>query len=1059
MKKIKKVFAVLLVIVFSLALVQVPMLTKAADGTDTVYVKIRLNRQDNNYEGWNLWVWETGGSGSKVDFTNKDSDGVFAVIETKKSKEKLNYIIRKSVGNNDWAEKFVDGDQSVDLSKGSIEVYANDKTGTNQIEERDFKKSFDSVTVKYHYNRYNNDYDNWDLYTWGPGVNGGNTFKDDEYGKVATVTYSNVQSTDDIGFIVRQGGDSWTAKDVDSDRFINKIFIDADGNVDVYLIQGDSNVYYSSITSNITSAKIDSINKLSFSVNTSVDANTINDKLSLKNTDGKVEIKSIEVNSDNRGGIITTTNNLDLTKNYILNIEGFPQKSVAFGDVYDSKEFADLFTYNGDLGSLYSKDKTKFVVWAPTATDVKVALYGKEGKDLSSAVQKTVQMVKGQNGEWTATESGDLNGCYYNYLVSVNGTTNEVVDPYAKAVGVNGQRAMVIDLDSTNPEGWENDVKPSLNDPTDAVIYELHVRDLTSSKTSGASIEMRGKFNGIWQPNTTIPGTNVKTGVDHLVELGVNVVHLLPSFDYASVDEANSSDQFNWGYDPQNYNALEGSYSSDPYTAEVRVKEFKKMIQELHKRGIRVVMDVVYNHTYSTNSNFNGVVPDYYYRLNKDGSYSNGSGCGNETASDRSMYRKFMIDSVTYYASEYHVDGFRFDLMAVHDQDTMVQIRKSLDKIDKTILMYGEGWTGGESTLASDKQASKANMPNFGELQIAAFSDNMRDGIKGHVFTDTGKAFVNGGQGFEDTIKFGIVAATKNDQIDSSKVQFDQSSGWANEPYQCINYASAHDNLTLYDKLQTTNPEASKEELVAMNKMSAAIVYTSQGIPFMQAGEEMARTKVNADGTLNENSYNAPDSVNQIDWNRKVEYNDLFEYYKGLISLRKSHKLFRLNSTSDINSNLKFLNVEDTNVVAYTLDNNSSVNDDWNNIAVIFNANDTETKVTLPSNDWVVVVNEKNAGTAALSVVEGNTVTVPSKASYVLVDKASYLINGNLDNLNKVEQGNNNIKVDNNSTNNVSNASSTKTKTSDFLRVIEVLAVASLSVVAAYEASRKMKNI
>ena len=508
-------------------------------------------------------------------------------------------------------------------------------------------------------------------------------------------------------------------------------------------------------------------------------------------------------------------------------------------------------------------------------------------------------------------------------------------------------------------------------------------------KKPGVSKENKGKYAGVWEADTTVPNTDVKTGISHLKELGVTTVHLLPSFDHQSIDETKLEEaQYNWGYDPKNYNVPEGSYSSDPYDGKTRITEYKKMVQELHKAGISVVMDVVYNHTGATSdSELNKAVPNYYYRQNEKGEFSNGSGCGNETASERAMMRKLMVDSVTYWAKEYHVDGFRFDLMALHDQDTMVAIREALDEINPSILIYGEGWTGGDTPLNSEKQATKANTKNFGELQIAAFSDDIRDGIKGSVFDAKDHGFVDGAQNKEETIKFGIVASTPNDQIDADKVN-NQTKAWAKEPYQTITYESAHDNLTLWDKLQSANETATEQQLLAMNKMSAAIVLTSQGIPFLHAGEEMARTKVNPDGTLNENSYNAPDSVNAIDWSRKQKYEDLYEYYQGLIAMRKEHKAFHMNSTKEIQNNLKFLDVTEKNVVAYTL-NGKAVGDSWNTIAVIFNANNRAVEVTVPDNQWAVVVDQNTAGTKQLKTVSGSKVTVPANSTYVLVDKAS----------------------------------------------------------------------
>lgn len=659
-----------------------------------------------------------------------------------------------------------------------------------------------------------------------------------------------------------------------------------------------------------------------------------------------------------------------------------------------NNEFEKLYNYDGELGVVYSKEKSKFILWAPTAEKVDLVLYGDDGYDYNCKPVKTYNMNKGINGTWIVEINEELNGQYYNYLVTIDGIVNEVVDPYAKAVGVNGKRGMVIDLNSTNPEGWEEDRKPELKAPTDSIIYEAHVRDLTIDETSGIKDEFKGKFKGLTESNSHIPGTNIKTVINHIKNMGFTHIHLLPSFDYGSVDETKLDEpQFNWGYDPENYNVPEGSYSTNPYLGDVRIREFKEMVKALHEAGIRVVMDVVYNHTFNLDSCLNKAVPKYYYRQDEEGNYSDASACGNETASDRYMFRRYMVDSVVYWAKEYHIDGFRFDLMALHDITTMKEIRTTLDEVDESILIYGEGWTGGDTPLSSEEQALKVNTVKYGDLQIAAFSDDMRDAIKGHVFEDATPGFVNGFNGLEDVIKFGIVASTENDQVEYTGGP-NQYSGygttaWANQPYQTINYASAHDNLTLWDKLQTTNPDASEKELLAMNKMSAALVLTSQGIPFFQAGEEIARTKVNEDGSFNHNSYNASDSVNKIDWTRKEEYSDLFEYYKGLITLRKSHKSFRMNTTSDIQSGLNFLDVTDSNVVAYTLDGKQT-NDSWDNIAVIFNSNDCEVEVELPSSDWTIVVNGEKAGVESLGTVDGNTVVVPAKASYVLVDTNSY---------------------------------------------------------------------
>ena len=654
--------------------------------------------------------------------------------------------------------------------------------------------------------------------------------------------------------------------------------------------------------------------------------------------------------------------------------------------LFDTKEFENKYKYEGKLGALYSKDKTKFVLWAPTADYVKIAFYGNDPYD-NEVCNKTLEMNKEDKGIWSLEVEEDLNGQFYNYIIKVEGYENIAVDPYAKAVGVNGNKGMVIDLESTNPVGWDKDIKPELKSATDSIIYEIHVRDLSIDENSGVDESLKGKFKGLSQDNTTIPNTDVKTGLSHLKELGITHVHLLPSFDYASVDESKLDvPQFNWGYDPKNYNALEGSYSTNPYIGDVRIREFKEMVQALHKAGIRVVMDVVYNHTFDLNSCLNLIVPKYYYRQDENGNYTNASACGNETASDRYMFRKYMIDSIVYWAKEYHIDGFRFDLMGIHDIETMIEIRKALNDIDPSIIVYGEGWNGGPSPLPEEKAALKVNTYKYGDLQIAAFSDDARDVVKGHVFYNQ-PGFVNGKEGLEEAIKYTVVAATKHDQVDCENA-FYSKTFWANEPYQTVTYDSAHDNYTLWDKLQEITPNANEEELLEMNKLIAAIILTSQGINFLHAGEEFARTKVDENGQLVENSYCSPDSVNKIDWNRKVKYKDLFEYYKGLIKLRKEYKSFRMDTNEEINNNIKFLNFgenfTDKNVISYII-NSKALNDKCNEIAVLINGNDKEAEVKLPSDNWSVVVNNKKAGINALEKIEGNIVSIAKKSVFVLI--------------------------------------------------------------------------
>lgn len=625
---------------------------------------------------------------------------------------------------------------------------------------------------------------------------------------------------------------------------------------------------------------------------------------------------------------------------------------------FNSKEFNDKFYYDGELGAIYNKEETIFRVWSPEAKSLELLLY-RDG-NTESLIERDL-LHKKSNGLWEVVKKGDLNGVYYKYHIVGEDFEHDFVDPYGKALGVNGYRAMVIDLEETNPKGWENEKKPSLENPVDSILYEMHVRDFSIDESSGVSLENRGKFLGIVEENTKVPGTEVKTTLDHLKELGITHIHLLPSFDFGTVDEERlDEEQYNWGYDPVNYNVPEGSYSKNPYKGEVRIKEFKEMVLKLHRAGIRVVMDVVYNHTYSgENSNLNLSYPGYYHRQDDFGNFSNGSGCGNELASERLMVRKYMIDSLKYWAREYHIDGFRFDLMALHDIETLKEIREELDKINPSILIYGEGWNGGDSPLPREDACFKCNIGKFDKLQIAAFSDDMRDGIKGHVAHLKEGGFVNGGEDFEESIKFGIVASTYHEGVDYNKVNYSDYP-WANEPYQTINYCSAHDNNTLHDKLKIVCENASEEEIIEMNKLSAAIFLTSQGIPFIHSGEEFLRTKINEKGEFIENSYNSNDFVNKIDWTRKVQYMDLFKYYKGLIELRKEYSLFRLESNKEIREKISFieseLGIKEKGIVAYRLKDNN------NEFIVVFNSNNNKVKIKLPKGTWGVMVNNEFSG-------------------------------------------------------------------------------------------------
>ena len=654
---------------------------------------------------------------------------------------------------------------------------------------------------------------------------------------------------------------------------------------------------------------------------------------------------------------------------------------------FESKEFNEKYNYDGELGVIYSKNSSEFKLWAPLAEQVELVLYGKDYNALES--NKTIIKMNRENrGVWRVKIDEDLSGEYYNYLVRNNGKTYESVDPYAKAVSINGEKSMVIDMESTNPKGWSNDKKPILNDVTDSIIYEAHIRDLTKDEASGVIKALRGKYIGAVLENSKIKGTSITTGVDHLKELGITHIHLLPVFDYGSIDERyDSTDNYNWGYDPQNYNVPEGSYSTNPYEGAVRISEFKEMVYRFHQAGIRVVMDMVYNHTYNLESPLNLTVPGYYYRKDQYGRYSNGSGCGNETASERYMFRKYMIDSVLYWAKEYHIDGFRFDLMGLHDLETMKIIRNELNKVDKSIIMYGEGWTCYDTPLNINESAVKNNICKFDDLQIAAFSDDARDSIKGSVFLKESLGFVNGGDNYEESIKYTICASTKHDEIDLSKVVYSKSF-WANEPYQTITYDSAHDNNTLFDKLRMSCKDENEEELLKMNKLAAAIVLTSQGISFLHEGEEFARVKENLQGEIIENSYNSSDYTNELKWLRKQRYIDLFNYYKGLIKLRKEYKAFRMNSNKEIQNNISFMakgnEFKDEHMVGYFI-NIEDYNDSYSKIAVIFNANKYNVEVDLNEGEWNVLVDGEKADSEVQYKIEDSIVNVSARSACILI--------------------------------------------------------------------------
>ncbi|SHK49028.1 pullulanase [Caminicella sporogenes DSM 14501] len=621
------------------------------------------------------------------------------------------------------------------------------------------------------------------------------------------------------------------------------------------------------------------------------------------------------------------------------------------------------FLYEGDdLGATYNKDFTTFKVWAPTQEDVKVIIY----EHYDDKYGKVYPMTKNDNGVWELELVGDYKNKYYNYIVKKDIYEVETPDPYTKGATVNGQKGMIVDFSSINPEGWENHKIPQPIKSTESIIYEMHIRDFSVHKSSG--MKYKGKYLAFTEMGTKNE-EGLSTGIAHLKELGITHIHFLPIFDFASVDEKEEN-EYNWGYDPYLYNVPEGSYSTNPYDGRVRIYELKKMIMTLHENDIRVIMDVVYNHTYEVETSpFNILVPKYYYRTDSEGHYTNGSGCGNEIASEKPMVRKFIIDSLKFWAKEYKIDGFRFDLMGLFDEYTVKEIERELREINPNILLYGEPWTGGISGLDEKYQFRKGKQRG---MNVAVFNDDFRNAIKGDN-DGMGLGFVNGGADLEREIKKGIVGSIDYD-LDKK--------GFADEPSETVNYVSCHDNLILFDKIEKTNYYMSFEERAKMNKLALSIILTSQGIPFIQGGTEFLRTKKGSS-----NSYNAGDEINGIDWSRKTTYLEIFNYIKDLISLRKNSKVMTLGRAEDIRKYLKFIKSEPKSV-AYLL--TSPYEEDYRQMIIIHNANLKEIDVKLPlPGQWKVIANEYEVnqnGVAKGIEICTDSVKVAPLSTYILIN-------------------------------------------------------------------------
>lgn len=828
-------------------------------------------------------------------------------------------------------------------------------------------KAAEDLTIKLHYHRPDDTYDDWDVWMWEEGGEGAGYELVEEDGEmVATMVVT--PGVTSVGFIVRTS--DWT-KDVDADQFID-ISEMASGTVHIYVesgVEGFTKEYGDDAVTGVkvTKARYDDEKNAVVIQMTGAVEGDIADAFRVEGAEGAAAVADV-AEGDKFVYTLTMEEALDLTKSYRVIYDG-NEYNVVMPIVYSTEKFEEEYTYAGDdLGAVWTSDKTTFRVWAPTAEAVTVNLYagGTAGTD---DLQEQLEMQADVNGTWVAEKEGDLNGTYYTYTVEINGEQAEACDPYARTTGVNGKRAMVIDLSGTNPEGWDSDSNPHAGQTyNDAVIYELHVRDISSDSSAG--IQNVGKFLGLTETGTKTE-SGIPTGLDHIKDLGITHLHLLPVYDYGSVDEEKLDEaQFNWGYDPVNYNVPEGSYSTDPYNGEIRVKEMKQMVQTLHDNDISVVMDVVYNHVYNAGEFcFNVIVPGYFSRIDENGSYSSGSGCGNDTASERTMVRKYIVDSVKYWADEYHIDGFRFDLVGLIDTETINEIVTEVHKDHPDVIFYGEGWTMDTKMTKSGytmaTQVFSKEVPQF-----AFFSDTIRDGMKGNVFNNSEPGFVSGAKGRESVIQQCFMGMPS----------------WCKTPAQSVNYASCHDNMTLIDRIESSTPDASREDRIRMNNLAAAIYLTAEGIPFMQAGEEMLRTKVKSDGTFDENSYSSPDSVNSLKWDtlEEEEYQNVYNYYKGLIAFRKAHAALRLTNAEDVEQNVKPVEGLPDNVVAFEI--NGGVNGEVSDgIYAVFNANNEAVEVTLPDGVWDVYVNGEKAGTEVLATVDGGKTTVDPISAMVLV--------------------------------------------------------------------------
>lgn len=824
--------------------------------------------------------------------------------------------------------------------------------------------SSEQVVIKLHYNRPDGVYDDWSVWFWNLGQEGKDIAFADENGE-QVATFVVAPGVTSVGFIVKLP--NWAAKDVNKDQFID-VAAYLSGTVHIYVesgVEGYSTVLGDDVVSGTKVKSASFKEELGIQVILTSEISDFSSAFTVVGPNGPVAIASTFITGTGRY-TIQTEEPLDLYSSYTL-IYNEEEYDIKMPNVYSTKAFEDAYTYSGtDLGATWTAEKTTFRVWAPTAANVKVNLYTSGTPGTDDLIDQ-LEMTADANGTWVIEKAGDLNGVYYTYLVEVNGKFVEACDPYARTTGVNGDRAMVIDLDSTDPDGWENDADPHAgNSITDAVIYELHIRDLSIDASSG--IENKGKYLGVIETGTT-NGKGIPTGLDHIKNLGVTHVHLLPMYDYATVDETRlDAPQFNWGYDPKNYNVPEGSYSTDPYNGAVRVAEMKQMVKGLHDNGISVVMDVVYNHVSSANSFcFNQIVPLYFSRVNDSGVFSSGSGCGNDTASERSMVKKYIVDSVLYWVEEYHIDGFRFDLVGLIDTETINAAIEAVHAEHPNVIFYGEGWTM-PTEVTKDGYTMTTQLNSLATPKFSFFDDSIRDALKGSVFNNNEKGYVSGIVGSAGKVKQGFLGA----------------SAWCKNPSQTINYASCHDNMSLFDRLTQSNPGASQSDLIRMNNLAAAIYMTAQGTPFFQAGEEMLRSKPLGDGTFDHNSYASPDSVNSLKWDNLNDpaYQDVYNYYKGLIAFRQAHPALHMTTAAEVSEHIAPVNGLENGVLAFHIA--AGANGEASDLFVVFNPSNETAKVELPTGEWTVYINGEAAGTEALGTTQWTAEVAPISAMVLM---------------------------------------------------------------------------